>query len=85
MLNKLINEDKLDHKTDGLIFTPKNKKVGSHTQYDLFKWKPRNLHTFDFKIIKNSEGITAFVNKNGLHIPYACCSTWILLEEQDFY
>jgi len=71
LLNRLINEDKLDHKTDGLIFTPKNKKVGSHTQYDLFKWKPRNLHTFDFKINKSLEGITAFVNKNGLHVPYA--------------
>jgi len=82
MLIKLINENKLDHKTDGLIFTPKNKKVGSHTQYDLFKWKPRNLHTFDFKIVKNvyhgdpktsKEPIiafTAYVNKNGVHIPY---------------
>jgi mRNA guanylyltransferase len=71
LLNRLIQEDKLDHKTDGIICTPKNKKVGSHTQYDLFKWKPRHLHTFDFKIIKNQEGITAYVNKNGVHVPYA--------------
>jgi len=71
MLMKLINDDKLDHKTDGLIFTPKNKKIGSHTQYDLFKWKPRNLHTFDFKINKSSDGIIAYVNKNGIHIPFA--------------
>lgn len=71
LLNKLIQEDKLDHKTDGIICTPKNKKVGSHTQYDLFKWKPRHLHTFDFKIVKNEKGITAFVNKNGTHVPYA--------------
>jgi mRNA guanylyltransferase len=71
LLNKLIIEDKLDHNTDGLIFTPKNKKIGSHTQYDLFKWKPRELHTFDFKITKDSEGITAYVNKNGVHIKYA--------------
>jgi hypothetical protein len=70
-LNRLIQEDKLDHKTDGIICTPKNKKVGSHTQYDLFKWKPRNLHTFDFKIVKGSDGITAYVNKNGIHVPYA--------------
>lgn len=71
LLNRLILEEKLDHVTDGIICTPKNKKVGSHTQYDLFKWKPRHLHTFDFKIIKNSDGITAFVNKNGIHVPYA--------------
>ncbi len=74
LLNKLIKEDKLDHKTDGIICTPKNKKVGSHTQYDLFKWKPRHLHTFDFKIVKGVDGITAFVNKNGIHVPYASTS-----------
>lgn len=50
-LNKLINENKLDHITDGLIFTPKDKKIGTGTQFDLYKWKPRNLHTFDFKIL----------------------------------
>jgi mRNA guanylyltransferase len=72
LLNRLIIENKLDHKTDGIICTPKNKKVGAHTQYDLFKWKPRHLHTFDFKIIKEPKGgITAFVNKNGTHVPYA--------------
>jgi len=71
LLNRLIMEDKLDHRTDGIIFTPKNKKVGSYTQYDLFKWKPRHLHTFDFKIIKGSDGVTAYVNKNGVHVPYA--------------
>lgn len=71
ILNRLIFEDKLDHTTDGIIFTPKNKKLGSHTQYDLFKWKPRHLHTFDFKVVKNSEGIMAYVNKNGTHVPYA--------------
>lgn len=71
LLDELIKEDKLDHRTDGIICIPKNRKVGSHTQYDLFKWKPRHLHTFDFKIIKGIEGITAFVNKNGIHVPYA--------------
>jgi len=50
MLDKMITENKLDHKTDGLIFTPKDKKIGTGTQYDLYKWKPRKLHTFDFKI-----------------------------------
>ncbi len=71
LLNELIKEKKLDHKTDGIIFTPRNKKVGSHTQHDLFKWKPRELHTFDFKITKGFDGITAFINKNGTHTEYA--------------
>jgi hypothetical protein len=71
LLNRLINENRLDHKTDGIICTPKDRKVGSHTQYDLYKWKPRHLHTFDFKIVKGSDGITVFVNKNGEHVPYA--------------
>lgn len=71
LLNRLIKEDKLDHKTDGIICTPKNEKVGSHTQYNLFKWKPRELHTFDFKIVKNQDGIMAYVNKKGVHIPHA--------------
>lgn len=65
------NIDTLDHTTDGIIFTPKYKKIGTNTQFDLFKWKPRNLHTFDFKINLSDEGVTAYVNKNGVHVPYA--------------
>lgn len=75
LLEKFISRNQIDHKTDGIIFTPKNKKVGSQTQYDLFKWKPRQLQTFDFKIVKNSEGITAYVNKDEEHIPYATAVT----------
>lgn len=71
VLKKRIDEGSIDHEVDGIIFTPKYKKIGSNTQYDLFKWKPRNLHTFDFKIIISEEGVTAYVNKNGVHIPYA--------------
>jgi hypothetical protein len=72
-LKKMIDDNGLDHCTDGLIFTPKNKKIGKFTQYDLFKWKPLESHTFDFRISKNSNGIMAYVNKKkfGDH-PYAC-------------
>ncbi len=74
-LKKLIDlTDKMDHHIDGIIFTPKYKKIGTNTQFDLFKWKPRNLHTFDFKITVTDEGVTAYVNKNGVHIPYARAS-----------
>lgn len=69
--------ENVEHNTDGIIFTPKNKKVGIHTQYDLFKWKPKNLHTFDFKIaietIGNVDNITAYVSDKGENIPYAQC------------
>ena len=70
-LKNLIDKNKLGHKTDGVIFTPKYKKIGTHTQHDLFKWKPINSHTFDFKITKSSDGIKAYANKNGEHILFA--------------
>lgn len=76
---KLLQQvvDTVEHNTDGIIFTPKNKKVGIHTQYDLFKWKPKNLHTFDFKItkemIEDMINITAYVSDKGENIPYARC------------
>lgn len=74
LLDNLIKEGKLDHDVDGIIFTPENKRIGAHTQYDLFKWKPLHLHTFDFKITRNDQGIIAFVNKSGNHIAYAKAS-----------
>jgi len=72
LLHRLIEEDKLDHAVDGIICTPRNKRIGSLTQNDLFKWKPRNKLTIDFKIVKHPEGgITAYVNKKGLLVDYA--------------
>lgn len=84
VLVKLLNENKFNHKTDGFIFTPKNEKIGKFTQYDLFKWKPMSSHTFDFKIILNRNGVTAYVIKNKLdEIPYACANGGSM-EEQIF-
>jgi mRNA guanylyltransferase len=74
ILENMIKENKIDHHVDGIIFTPKYKKIGTNTQFDLLKWKPRHLHTFDFKINISDEGVTAFVNKNGVHVPYARAS-----------
>ena len=42
-----------------------------HTQYTLFKWKPRNFHTFDFKIVERENNIFAQVNKKGELTDYA--------------
>ena len=51
--------------TDGLIFTPITLGVGMHTQYTLFKWKPRDRHTFDFKIVDKGDTLIAKVNEKG--------------------
>jgi hypothetical protein len=54
------------YKADGYIFTPKKKPVGTHTQYNLFKWKSH--HTFDFRLFKiKSEEYELFaIGKDGL-------------------
>lgn len=72
-LMKLIDNNQIDHKIDGLIFTPCNKRICSGTQDDLYKWKPRDLHTFDFKIYiydnyinnDNDLEINEFIGKYG--------------------
>ncbi len=65
LLERLIEEGKINHNVDGIIFTPKMDKVGSGTQYNLFKWKPRHLHTFDFKVKLNEEDpITFYASKD---------------------
>lgn len=58
-----MNNESINHNTDGIIFTPVNLPVGMHTQHTLFKWKPRELNTFDFKIMVNSIDIIAQVSE----------------------
>jgi hypothetical protein len=41
---------KLDHKVDGLIFTPCALPVEIGTNFSMFKWKPRYSNTVDFAI-----------------------------------
>ena len=40
----------------------------------LFKWKPRNLHTFDFKVEERGNDIIAQVNEKGELTDYASVS-----------
>lgn len=72
LISKLIQEHKVDHHIDGIIFTPVDKRIGTGTQYDLFKWKPRHLHTFDFKIVTyqdslpyKGEDMNEFIKQHG--------------------
>jgi hypothetical protein len=73
-MDKLVDDmksGKINHNTDGLIFTPVKLPVGMHTQYTLFKWKPRNLHTFDFKIVEKDNTVIAQVSEKGSIIDFA--------------
>jgi mRNA guanylyltransferase len=57
------NLESLDHSIDGLIFTPITLAIGTQTQYTLFKWKPREHHTFDFKVSETRDAYNAFVSQ----------------------
>lgn len=48
----------LNSKNDGLILTPVNTPYSSGTCYKLYKWKPQELNSVDFKIsvVKNKDG-----------------------------
>lgn len=40
-----------DYETDGLIFTPVKEPIRSGTHETMFKWKPKNKNTVDFKFV----------------------------------
>jgi hypothetical protein len=42
--------DTLDHKSDGLIFTPVDSPIITGTHETMFKWKPGDSNTVDFKL-----------------------------------
>lgn len=41
---------RLDHATDGFVFTPEARPVTTGTHFSLFKWKPRLANTVDFHV-----------------------------------
>lgn len=65
------SNNKISHPTDGLIFTPIMLPIGTNAQYTLFKWKSIKLHTFDFKIVDESDKYIAYVNNKGVLSPFA--------------
>jgi mRNA capping enzyme, catalytic domain/mRNA capping enzyme, C-terminal domain len=46
--------DSFEYETDGLVFTPINEPIRMGTHETMFKWKPHNRITIDFRI-KNGE------------------------------
>lgn len=56
---------------DGIIFTPETLPVISGTQYSMFKWKPRELHTFDFLCKENEGDLDILVFNMGKVIQFA--------------
>jgi len=53
----------IDHKIDGYIMTPINLPIGTGTQHSLFKWKPLDKHTFDFKIIETNDEYLLYMSE----------------------
>jgi len=66
-----LSNNKINHITDGLIFTPLTLGIGTQTQYTLFKWKERSHHTFDFKITESPSEFIAYVNQGPIDKKYA--------------
>ncbi len=61
-LIKLVENKKFQYSTDGLIFTPVFEPIRIGTHDTMFKWKPREKNTIDFKVINRNE------NEIGLYI-----------------
>lgn len=53
----------IPHTHDGLIFTPENMPVVSGTNYDMFKWKPREKNTVDFWVEQNFRSKNKYIVK----------------------
>ena len=53
----------IPHTHDGLIFTPENNPVSTGTNFDMFKWKPREKNTVDFWVEQNFKHKNKFIVK----------------------
>jgi mRNA guanylyltransferase len=50
-----MQQNKLKHRSDGLIFTPTNMPYRSGTAPKLLKWKPPHLNSVDFVVKRSTE------------------------------
>jgi hypothetical protein len=53
------------YETDGIILTPVNEPVRTGTHETLFKWKPRDTNTIDFKMIWRRDRWWMYVQEKG--------------------
>lgn len=51
---KLLQTKKLEHDNDGLIFTVDDCPYYPGTCEQIFKWKPIELNSIDFKLVKTN-------------------------------
>jgi hypothetical protein len=56
---------KFPYKTDGYVFTPEYEPVRMETHETMFKWKPLDRITVDFKVMKVHERIGLYVKDRG--------------------
>jgi hypothetical protein len=61
-ISNMPSLDAFEYDTDGLVFTPINEPIRSGTHETMFKWKPRNRITIDFRL---SRGHELFVQERG--------------------
>ena len=55
----------LEYKTDGIVFTPVNEPIRIGTHETLFKWKPRDMNTIDFKAVRTGQKWSLYVQEKG--------------------
>jgi hypothetical protein len=60
LLSHLIDQNKLEHENDGLIFTVDECPYYPGTCFEILKWKPQEKNSVDFKLgqTKNSNIFT---------------------------
>lgn len=55
-LIEMLNKRKFPYATDGVVFTPVFESIRIGTHDTMFKWKPREKNTIDFKVRNRSDG-----------------------------
>lgn len=64
---------RLPHHNDGIIINTDDYPYYSGQACEIFKWKPSNLTTIDFEIVKNGNGLLEMQIKNGnYNTPVSC-------------
>lgn len=61
-----VKENDFEYKNDGLIFTPVAPGIKIGTHETMFKWKPKNMNTIDFRVNNRPDGtIGLYIQEKG--------------------